>query len=786
MKNIIIHDVETFPNHWMICLLKLSGGHKYFYKEDVDQLKKIFFNSNIYFAGFNSANYDCQMLNFLFKHPNATHADLYEYSKLLVETNEADTDYFPLPNQIDLIGTMPFAIKIGSKGGSLKAHQFRMRYHNLQDFHISFDSELTESEKDEADDYCLNDCQSTADLFKEEESLGAFKVRSEVLKNYTFLQFSETFSLSDSALSTRILKKLYNNRAKKKVTKTMVPQTHQINLSDLIIKDVTFISKFNKKALEDLKNIPVIDIKNNGYSWLYGASDFNKEFISQVKFDIYGNLLKMGVGGLHYQPTQVFASGNLINMDFTSYYPFLILNSGLVPVHMEPVFIEIFREMVNERLAYKAAGNKTGADSLKIFINSLFGKLFDLGYFTDPALYLYTVLNGQLIMLSIMEQLENAGVDIITANTDGILVDAEGCEDTIDAIRKDFEQIYGLEMGFDKHDTFIASSCNDYILDDKRKGLFSVNLKLPEVVKTAVYEHFINKTPTNIWIEQQKSVYEFMFFSSVGNKTESLSQNGKKLQKKLRFYKSTEVNTPIIKKMYSGESGKLSNSDNARVMNKVVNESVPLDMDFSYYINKANIMIAAIENKVKPSAKLVDMNEFIAKISTRIGLNIVPIGKIGKLGAQIDRDLPENPENLEEYVKDINYNEFTGAGLIIGKPHGTIAIIITDLEKSRASGLFKFTKSANFAVWQYDKSLSQLKAVRTGEIEGVLVFAYAHPNIQQSDDEFHENNGFIIQVDTSITQIRGMSDGDLVCNSSTAKPKTLPIKLEQLLLELNS
>ena len=60
---------------------------------------------------------------------------------------------------------------------------------------------------------------------------------------------------------------------------------------------------------------------------------------------------------------------------------------------------------------------------LKIVINSVYGKLgFENGNLYDRLAVLKTTINGQLMMLMLVEELELHNIHVLSANTDGIVI----------------------------------------------------------------------------------------------------------------------------------------------------------------------------------------------------------------------------------------------------------------------------------------------------------------------------------------------------------------------------
>src|SRR3546814_476101 len=135
----------------------------------------------------------------------------------------------------------------------------------------------------------------------------------------------------------------------------------------------------------------------------------------------------MGIGGLHSNESTVAHHTDdnyiMIDKDVESFYPRIILNQGMYPEHLGPVFLQVYRTIVDRRLEAKANGNKPVADSLKIVINGSFGKFgskYSILY--APNFLTQTTLTGQLSILLLIEMLEMNGIHVVSANTDGIVI----------------------------------------------------------------------------------------------------------------------------------------------------------------------------------------------------------------------------------------------------------------------------------------------------------------------------------------------------------------------------
>ena len=77
----------------------------------------------------------------------------------------------------------------------------------------------------------------------------------------------------------------------------------------------------------------------------------------------------------------------------------------------------------SEELVIPGVPNKISAEALKIVINSIYGKFgSELFFLYDRMAQLRVTINGQLMTMTLVEELEINGIHVISANTDGIII----------------------------------------------------------------------------------------------------------------------------------------------------------------------------------------------------------------------------------------------------------------------------------------------------------------------------------------------------------------------------
>jgi hypothetical protein len=202
------------------------------------------------------------------------------------------------------------------------------------------------------------------------------------------------------------------------------------------------------------------------------------------KIQIGRGIYRMGIGGLHSSEARVAHVAGpdevIADTDVVSYYPSLILAQGLAPRQMGSAFTQVYRSIVRQRVAAKAAGDKVTADVLKIVVNGSFGKFGSKwSALYAPDLLIQTTVTGQLALLMLIESLENAGIEVLSANTDGIVTRCK--VDTVEVMTRlvaEWEAATGLETERNVYAALYSRDVNNYIAlkpngSAKLKGVFA-------------------------------------------------------------------------------------------------------------------------------------------------------------------------------------------------------------------------------------------------------------------------------------------------------------------------
>jgi len=431
--SVFVFDVETYVNFFYVAFKSLDNGKFVAFERspdhDFNPTKLLWMLWRFCIVGFNSRNYDLPMIELAAR--GASCAKLKEASDFIIKSgpNYGTEKVTPFAfekkygvqigryNHIDLIEVAPLQ-------GSLKLYAGRLHCERMQDLPFPEDHVLTQEDAEIVRPYCCNDLANTELLFN--ELAPEIKLRMEMSEEYGIdLRSKSDAQVAEAVINSELQKVLGYYPRKPTLAADLVLQ---YNAPDFI--------SYRSQQLRDM-----FEVIKNARFYLDGlGSPIMPEEIDKLKVKIGSSVYKLGMGGLHSTEKKAAHKATdeiiLADNDVESFYPRIILNQRLFPSHLGEAFLQVYNAIVetrihakNEAAKAKKAGDKAGAkrwktiaDSLKITINGSFGKLGNK-YSTlyAPQLMLQVTITGQLVLLMLIEMLEEAGISVISGNTDGIV-----------------------------------------------------------------------------------------------------------------------------------------------------------------------------------------------------------------------------------------------------------------------------------------------------------------------------------------------------------------------------
>lgn len=492
------------------------------------------------------------------------------------------------PDHIDLIEVAP-----GIAG--LKIYGGRLHSRRLQDLPIEPDAEVTPAQRPQLSAYCGNDLTTTLDLFAKLEPQIA--LRESMSAEYGV----DLRSKSDAQIAEAVIKDGISKALGRKVYRPEVEAGTQFNY-----KAPAFIS-FASEQLREVLRIVTTEP--------FTVTDTGKvnmpEALHKLKITIGGSTYQMGIGGLHSTESCVAHIADdewmLVDRDVTSYYPAIIINNELYPKHLGPQFLKIYRGIVERRVKAKREGDKVTDAALKITINGSFGKFGSKwSALYSPDLLIQTTITGQLSLLMLIEMLESYGTQVVSANTDGIVMRHKRTRsDIVAQVVTQWETITGFATEATEYSALYSKDVNNYIAikpdgSYKLKGLYTPAglQKNPtaEIATLAAVEYLRTGKPIEQTVRECGDVRKFVTIRAVkGGATTEIDLIGEEyLGRAVRWYYSTLRRGEVIR--YKTNGNTVARSEGAMPLMELPDE-LPADIDFDWYIAEAHNILQNVGAK---------------------------------------------------------------------------------------------------------------------------------------------------------------------------------------------
>jgi hypothetical protein len=484
----------------------------------------------------------------------------------------------PACDHIDLIDVAPGI-------ASLKIYGGRMHCRRMQDLPIKPTASISVEDRQQLIEYCSNDLDTTAALYATLQP--QLELRARMSEQYE----QDLRSKSDAAIAEAVLKSEIAKELGTGIERpTIAPGTSYKYRPPIYIG-------YNHPALQAALET-VVHAE-------YLISDAGKVIIPKevqdLKIKIGASVYRMGIGGLHSTESSVahIADDNyiLVDRDVASYYPAIILQ-GHYPKHLGEAFLAVYRTIVERRLQAKAAGDKATADSLKIVVNASFGKLGSKwSALYSPDLMIAVTMTGQLALLMLIEWLEDAGIPVVSANTDGVVIKCpRGQQTDMEAIVFAWEICAGFMTEASYYAALYSRDVNNYIAlkqggGYKAKGVFTPAGLQKNPTTTVCVEAVINKlihgTPIAATITDCRDITKFVTIRTVRG---GAHKDGLFLGKAVRWYYATGVEGAI---QYLVNGYTVPRTEGAKPLMELPVE-FPGDVDYGWYVREANLIMVGI------------------------------------------------------------------------------------------------------------------------------------------------------------------------------------------------
>jgi len=602
LKDPLLFDIEVYPNYFLASFRSFNTGKVAYFEAidkiefDIEKLRWVLESG--FTVGFNSLNYDLPIIALaLAKKPIAL---LKRATDQIILEKWRPSDILKQYKTKAIKGDHIDLIELTHLRANLKISGGRLHVPRMQDLPFPPDTVLTTDQITCVRWYNINsDLTNTAFIYQALQEQIA--LRTALSNEYEV----DLRSKSDAQIAETVISKELTRLTGQRITRPV------IDIGTVYRYNVPYFLQYKSAMMNAALNI----VRNAHFIVDESGSIAMPKEIGELKLSINNSVYRMGIGGLHSSETTISHHTDdeyiLIDKDMTSYYPFIILNLGLYPQHLGTAFLDVYLSIVNRRITAKQQKNKVVADSLKITINGNFGKLGSkYSIFYSPDLLIQVTLTGQLTLLMLIERLELAGINVVSANTDGIVIKCHRSkQETLNKIVEQFEQDTRFKTEETLYKAVYSRDVNNYIAfktdgSVKTKGAYSNpwndnngSEKLKKnptniICIEAVQQYLADGTPLMATISQCADIRKFVTVRAVKGGAVKVWEPGRAeyLGKSIRWYYAKDVTGDIV---YALNGNKVPRSDGAKPLMDLP-DSFPQDVDYEWYLQECEKILQEI------------------------------------------------------------------------------------------------------------------------------------------------------------------------------------------------
>ena len=338
-----ILDCEVYKDYFLAQFLETSTGKIISFEQfdgqplDVDRLGR--FLRQYRLVTFNGANFDLPVLAVALT--GADCARIKQACDAIINRGYKSWQFeqawgikIPRTDHIDLIEVAPGI-------ASLKIYGGRLGCPKMQDLPIPPESSIPPEMHGILREYCANDLTTTLALYNKLKP--QIDLRESMGKEYDI----DLRSKSDAQIAEAVISHEVERIAGWKIERPQVPPgtVYKYRVPSFIY----FTSAPLQAKLREILDADFVVLDNGSVA--------EPEALKGKTVKIGAGVYRLGIGGLHSSETCQAVEADddhvLVDRDVASYYPAIILRTGLAPKQMGTAFTKVYEKIVAERLAAK-------------------------------------------------------------------------------------------------------------------------------------------------------------------------------------------------------------------------------------------------------------------------------------------------------------------------------------------------------------------------------------------------------------------------------------------------
>ena len=436
-----------------------------------------------------------------------------------------------------------------AKRSSLKWIQYSMDWDNMVDMPLPHDTNITTKQQlDMIVSYCINDVDSTKEIFNQCKPLIALR------KNLTDQYGINLYSASEPRISKELFAYYLGKELgiPKYELKKLRTYRNVIKVKDIILDYIQFATPEFNNLLDKFRTVEINPNFTKGgfkYSVIY----------KEVKTDF-------GLGGAHgCNKPGVYESDEdniIMSSDVASFYPNLAIKNKIAPAHLDKkAFCDLYEWFFTERKKIPKSNPMNYV--YKIILNSTYGLSNDKNSFLyDPQFTMFITINGQLTLMMLYEMICEAIPEAIPLmqNTDGVetVIPRSKKQIYLDVCKK-WEEITSLTLEHGTYSKLVLADVNNYIAVDedgkaKCKGRFEFEglalhkNKSKLIIPKALYAYFVNGTLPEETLKNNNNILDYC----IGGKSKG---NWQQVARSIEHNEPVEYKLQKINRYYISNSG---------------------------------------------------------------------------------------------------------------------------------------------------------------------------------------------------------------------------------------
>jgi hypothetical protein len=542
----IVYDTEEYPN----CFLFIGKHLDDISVFEISQRRRDNYELWHYISkctsmiGFNNYHFDWPIVDYFMRNPNtgpeALHALCHDI--IFGGNDRRHTIWKPEIEQVDLFLINGFDNP--ARSTSLKKLEFNMRCRNVANLPFRPGTHLTSDEIDLLIDYGKLDVEATAEFAAHSQvsiNLRRAFNRPDWL-NKSDIKLGRAYF--EDALGKLGVQTHERDALTGRKTARITTRPGGVNLGGVIFPYLQFKSKELTQVRADVAAWTIRDEEKDGKVVRVGAT-------KDYSFTYAGIEVFMGLGGIHACVDPCFIDGSeqeIIDIDVVSFYPSLTIANRIYPEHLGETFCDVYATLLQKRLQTEKGTPENAI--LKLALNAVFGSSGSKYVcFFDPKYMLSVTINGQLLLLSLLEYLVSKcdGLKILQLNTDGITVlTSPGTGEHVKECANVWAEAVCLKLEFSDYSRMWIRDVNNYIAEHKngkrkRKGCYEhhrqwhQNQSMP-IAALAAEAYMCNGTDIGEYIRLHENTYDFLMRLDMRGETRLVLSNGEEYKGIVRYY----------------------------------------------------------------------------------------------------------------------------------------------------------------------------------------------------------------------------------------------------------